>query len=457
MFFAQITAEGIAHQSYLIGSGNEAVVIDPRRDCDIYCETAEQYGMCITRIFETHRNEDYAIGSGELAARTGADIYHGAALPFRYGHPVKDGDRFGVGDLLLTVKETPGHTDESLSFVLAESQTPDMPLMVFTGDLLFAGDTGRTDLGGEGRGREMAGAMYDSIVEKILLLGDAVIVCPAHGAGSVCGGAIRDLPLTTLGYERKTNPRLALDRERFIAGKTGEHHYVPPYFRRMEQGNRDGWDPIHRLPDLTPVKPGDLNKYRAQAVQVVDIRSPSGFAAGHIPGSISIWRDGLPAFMGWFLDYEHQIVLVDDFNVDLDAVKRHFVRLGYDNLTGYLHGGFPAWFKAAGEMASFPALSVQEAARQIVGKSPFLLDVRDRKNRKMHGHIAGDQHVYAGELPHHLDEIPKNRPVFVYCDAGYKGSLAASVLTAHGYRDVSNVLGGFTAWENAGYPVDRSD
>lgn len=456
MLLERIVSEGLAHNSYFIGSGTEAAVIDPRRDCDIYCDLAEHNGLSLTRIFETHRNEDYAVGSCELAARTGAEIFHGTRLPFSYGRPARDGDIFRMGDIRITARETPGHTVESLSFILAEVHTPDLPLMVFTGDLLFSGDTGRTDLGGEGQGRVMAGAMHDSLARAILPLGDSVILCPAHGAGSICGGEIRDLPLTTLGYEKKTNPELSLPREDFIRKKIAEHHYVPPYFRKMEEGNLNGWSSIHRIPDLRTISPAELEKIRGNDTQIVDIRSPTAFAGGHIPGSISLWRDGLPAFMGWVLDYDRPIVIVDDFNLDLDSVKRHFVRLGYDKLSGVLAGGFPAWFKAGGEIASFPAVPVREAARQIEKATPFVLDVRDRKNREKRGHITGDYPIYAGEISRHIGEIPKNRQIFVYCDAGFKSSLAASILRMHGFRDVTSILGGFTAWENAGLPIDRS-
>lgn len=456
MLLEKIVSEGLAHNSYFIGSGTKAAVIDPRRDADIYCSLAEEHGLEITRIFETHRNEDYAIGSSELAARTGAEIYHGEKLPFTYGNPVKDGTRFRFGDLEITARETPGHTIESLSFFLAEIETPDIPFMIFTGDLLFSGDTGRTDLGGSGRGAEMAGAMYDSLANIILPLPDSVILCPGHGAGSVCGGDIRDLPFTTLGYENRTNPELRLSREEFIRKKTGEQHYVPPYFRKMEVGNLNGWKQIGRVPDCNIISLPKLIDLRKDGAQLVDIRSPTAFGGGHIPGSISLWRNGIPAFAGWFLDYTRPIVIVDDFNLVTDDVLRHFVRLGYDNVSGILSGGFASWFRSGNEIGSFPVLSIQEAAREIERTKPFILDVRDEKNRERHGHIPEDLHLYAGEIPDHIAEIPRDRPVFVYCDAGFKSSLVASILKIHGFWDVRSILGGFTAWENAGLPREKS-
>ena len=455
VLFEQIVAEGLAHQSYLIGSGTDAAVIDPRRDCGIYSEIARKGGMTIRHIFETHRHEDFVIGSLELQERCGAEIWHGAALPFSYGKPVHEGDRFTVGSLEVEVLETPGHTEESISLMVRDREVSGEPYMVFCGDTLFAGDIARTDFYGQERKAEMAGKIYDSITGKILTDGDGVIVCPAHGAGSICGGDIADHPLTTVGYERQTNPLIRMGREAFIAMRTAESPYTPPYFRQMERLNQEGAPPLPR--DLFPkfLTIAEVNAYRNAGCQIVDIRAPAGFSAGHIGGSISIWREGLSSFTGWFLDYEKPIVIVDDFNLGLDQVARQFVRLGYDNLAGVLAGGFPAWTKAGKEFATIPTCSVHQLKERLDTESPFLLDVRDSKNWRARGHIHGAHHIYVGDLPDHLREIPVNEPVVIYCDAGFKGSLAASILARNKYRAVTNVLGGMTAWTAAGFPVER--
>jgi len=432
-----------------------AAVIDPRRDCDIYLEIAQQNELVITQIFETHRNEDYTIGSLELKKRCGADIFHGSQLAFAYGKPVYEGDKFTLGSLVLSVLETPGHTEESISLVLWDTEVSDTPYMVFSGDTLFAGDIARTDFFGQERKAEMAKKIYDSITDKILPLGDGVILCPAHGAGSVCGGEIADHPFTTVGYEKMTNPQLASGRESFIVQRVTESPYYPPYFRQMEKYNQDGARILHRLPDLRPLTIPVVNQLRKSGCQIVDIRSPASFGAGHIPGSISIWREGLPTFMGWFLDYQRPVVLVDDFNLDLDRVVRHFIRLGYDTIAGILSGGFPAWTKAAQDIGTVQTCSVQQLKERLEKENPFILDVRDIKNWRAAGHIPGAHHIYIGELPHHLDEIPKNEPIVVYCDAGYKGSLAASILSIHQYPTITNVLGGMTAWKRAGFRIEK--
>jgi len=268
MLFERIVSEGIAHNSYLIGSGGRAAVIDPRRDCDIYLEIARRNELVITHIFETHRNEDYTIGSRELEKRCGAEILHGERMAFAYGKPVKEGDRFILGSLVVSVLETPGHTEESISLVLQDTEVSDQPYMVFSGDTLFAGDIARTDFFGEERKAEMAKKIYESITHKILPLGDGVILCPAHGAGSVCGGEIADHPFTTLGYEKKTNPQLASGLELFISRRVTESPYFPPYFRQMETYNRDGAQILHRLPDLRPAL--DPRSQPAQEIRLPD-------------------------------------------------------------------------------------------------------------------------------------------------------------------------------------------
>lgn len=455
MLFERFISEGLAHISWLIGSGGQAAVIDPRRDCEIYLDAAAEGGVKITGIFETHRHEDFASGSAELAEACGAPVYHGARLPFSFGTPVRDNDRFPFGSLVLTVRETPGHTSESISIVVTRTASPDLPYLVFTGDLLFAGETGRVDLGDPAKTGSRAAEMYDSIAKKILPLGDNTIVCPAHGAGSVCGGEIQDYPLTTIGYERVVNPVFIEDRARFIATKTAEHLYSPPYFRVMERGNLNGWPRRPVQPHPEPALSSGVRDIIASGVQVVDIRSPAAFAGGHIPGSLSIWRDGIPAFAGWFLGYETPILLIDDFNTHLSAVQRDLRRLGYDNPVQYLAGGFIAWAKQGGTVAQCGTCSVVEAARRRETESPFILDVRDIRNRQENGYIAGSRHTFVGEIPGRFAEIPRNRDILVYCDAGYKGSIAASLLLRNGYTRVTNILGGFTAWVNAGFAVER--
>jgi hydroxyacylglutathione hydrolase len=454
VLFERVFSEGLAHNSYIIGDAGKAVVIDPRRDGEIYPDIAARGGCTVTHIFETHRNEDYVIGSLALAERCGAGIFHGAGMDFAYGNAVHDGDSFTIGSLSLQVLTTPGHTEESISLVVRDRKSGDAPWLVFCGDTIFAGDIARTDFFGNDRKEEMAGKIYDSITQKIFPLGDGVILCPAHGAGSICGGEITDHPFTTSGYEKATNPFIRRGKEAFVTARRTESPYDPPYFRTMERYNRDG-APLLRHPVLRPLEVSELERFQKDGCQLVDIRAPGGFAAGHIPGSYSIWRGGISSFAGWFLNYQDPIIIIDDYNQNPEQVTLQLFRMGYDNCTGILAGGITAWYKNAGAISTIRTCSVQELRAHLGCSTPFLLDVRDIRNRRAVGYIRHSHHIYVGELPRHLGEIPANEPVFIYCDAGYKGSLAASILAQHHYRDVTNVLGGMTAWKQAGFPLEH--
>jgi hydroxyacylglutathione hydrolase len=455
MILERIVSDGLSHNSYILISGGGAAVIDPRRDCDIYISIATGHDAVITHIFETHRNEDYVIGSRELSDRCGAEIFHGSKMDFSYGKPVQEGNRFSIGDLELVVLETPGHTMESISIMVIDKAVSDVPYLVFTGDALFAGDTGRTDLFGQELRAKVSGQLHESIYTKILTAGDGAIICPAHGAGSICGSDISDHAYTTVGYEKKTNPLLQIGRDAFVDRKVREHHYIPPYFKKMEELNKNGAPLIHRLPDLKALGNNEIKDYIRKGAQVVDIRSPTSFGGAHIPGSISIWRDGLAAFIGWNLNYSDPIILVDDFNLGLEEISRIFIRMGYDNIFGYLAGGFPAWFREAEESASLDLWTVPDLKETLRDDSLFLLDVRDINNRVRYGHIRESVHIYVGELPERMQEVPRDRQVVVYCDAGYKGSLGASLLQKAGYDRVGNLLGGMGAWMKAAYPVEK--
>jgi hydroxyacylglutathione hydrolase len=454
--FEIVKSEGIAHKSYFIGSNGTAAVIDPRRDCDIYIEIAEQNNMKIGYIFETHRNEDYTIGSVELREIVGADIFHGKGLGFAYGNSVSEGNKFQIGSLVLEIIETPGHTDESISIMVKDRDVSDDVYMIFTGDSLFAGEIGRCDLYGEENKARMAEAMYTSIFKKILPLGDNVIVCPAHGSGSICGAEIREQELTTVGYEKKTNPLLQKDKKGFIKTKVEEKLYTPPYFKKMEKNNLEGPNLICKLPYLKPLNIHEVKELMAREAQVVDVRDPTAFAGGHIPNTLNIWKDGLPAYVGWFLNYEQPIIIVDDNNNQIDEIKRYLIRLGYDSVYGYLSGGFPVWFKGSGDFETVQTWSVHDLLPNMGKESLFLLDVR-KENDWIKEHIDGSHNIYIGILKNNLEKVPKDKHVVVSCDSGYKASIGTSILKMNGYKNVTNVLGSMMSWKKAGYPIVKGN
>jgi hydroxyacylglutathione hydrolase len=455
MILETIKSEGLAHLSYFVGSINEAIVIDPRRDCQVYIDIAQREGMTIKNIFETHRNEDYVIGSLELAHLIRAKIYHGSGLAFKYGEPLRDDQEFYFGKLKLTAIHTPGHTDESISYVLADLDAGEDPIVVFTGDALFIGDVGRTDLYGPKEAPRMAENLYNSIFKKILPLGDGAILCPAHGAGSVCGGAISEREQSTLGLERILNPILQKKKKEFIEFKLSEHHERPTYFRKMEQYNLEGPPILGHLPNPNPLLPKEFQDQIELGAVVVDTRTPPAFGGAHIKGSYSIWLNRLPLYAGWILPYDKPILLVLEDRGNLEPAVRYLIRLGYDRIVGYLHDGVEAWFKKAFPMDHLGLLTVQELKERLdIGEDLVILDVRE-KDKWHAGHIKGALHVYAGHLEQHLDEIPKDRPIVVTCNAGNHASLAASILRREGYREIYNLLGGMTAWQNAGYNITK--
>lgn len=453
MIFERVVTEGLAAYSYVVGDGIKAAVIDPRRDIEVYLEIAEKAGMGIAYVFETHRHEDFISGAPELAARTGARIFHGTGDDFEYGYgePVRDGQRFALGTLVLKALHTPGHTKAHMSYLLYDGETP---WILFSGDALFAGDVGRTDFYGPQALKTMSGLLHDSLMEKVLSLGDGVILCPAHGSGSVCGSGISDRLLTTIGIEKQTNPILGFDKGSFIqaTAKTLER---PPYFRTMERYNAQG-APLLRGGRPIP-KPLSPKKVAAMAggLRIVDTRSELAYAASHIDGAVSIWEKGLPSFAGWFLDYETPIVLVAEEN-RVGAAVRHLTRLGFDgNLAGYLAGGMGAWQMAGLPVRSMPSLSVQDFCKVLdQGEDGIILDVRSLDELETNGKIHGAVHIHLTELPERWRELPDDRPIHVFCGSGLRAMTGASILRNLGLEQAAVVLGGLNGWRSVSCPIE---
>jgi len=453
MFFERVKSPSLAHISYFVGSETEAVVIDPRRDCQVYVEIAKKEGMSIKYIFETHRNEDYVIGSTELQNLTGAKIYHGAKLGFKYGEPLEDGQSFNFGNLKLKAIHTPGHTVEHMSYVLYDVDVEDKPVMVFTGDVLFVGDVGRTDFYEPELHRRNAESLYDSIFKKILPLGDHVIICPGHGAGSVCGGEISAREYSTLGLEKASNPLLQKTREEFVKHKLSEHHEKPPYFKKMEEYNLEGPPVLYNLPNPPSLSPEEFQKKMKADAVVLDTRSPVSFGSAHIEGSYNIMFDALSLYTGWLLDYDTPILLILEDIKYLDEAVRRLVRIGYDKIIGYLQIGIEAWYNAALPVESFNLLTVHRLKKHIDKKDKFtLLDVRG-KDEWEKGHIEQAINIFYGHLNKKYKELTTDNPIIVICNSGKRASFAVSILRKKGFEEVSNVLGGTTAWEKANYPT----
>jgi hydroxyacylglutathione hydrolase len=444
VLFERIESEGLAHYSYLVGDQREAVVIDPRRDCETYVERAYEEGMAIKYILETHRNEDYLIGSLELAQRTDAEIWHAdSQWDYRYGQAVEHGQDWKVGRLRIQSVHSPGHTPGSMSYLLHDPGGD--PWVVFTGDALFAGDVGRVDLLGMDRAEEMAGLLHDTLFGKLLPLGDGVIVCPAHGAGSACGTAIAERVWTTIGLEKKLNPRLQTWEQSEFVSQVAQELERPPYFRQMERLNLEGPPILGPLPVPRPLGAEEFSTVAEEAA-IVDTRLELGFASAHVPESLSIWLGGLASFAGWFLPYDHPLLLVSEEERP-ERATRTLIREGYDDLAGYLAGGMLAWHTAGLESSSVRTMTVQRLCRLLdEGQETAILDVRSAEELETVGRIPGAEHIHITLLPNRLSEVPKDKRVYVFCGSGLRSMMAASLLQRAGWENLTVVLGGFSGW-----------
>jgi len=456
MFIKSIESEGLAHYSYIMGRKTEAVVIDPRRDCGEYIDIASREGCRIRHVLETHRNEDYVIGSLELASRTGARIWHAdSQLEYGYGEPVEDGREWDVGGLKITAIHSPGHTPGSMSYLLRDDSGE--PWVVFTGDALFAGDVGRVDLLGADRIEEMAGMLYETLFEKILPLGDGVIVCPAHGSGSACGSDISGRVWTTIGLEKKLNPKLRHEDRAAFVEEVGREMERPPYFRMMERLNIEGPPLLGPFVPPAPLTPEEFDE-AAGGGFILDTREITSFGAAHIEGSQSIWAGGVPSYAGWLLPYDRPLLLVGPEGDDLEEATRYLVRMGYDDIAGRLAGGIVPWHASGRDGRSIDTATVQELCGLLDGvEDIFVLDVRSEEELDSTGRIPGAVHIHNTLLSGRTGELPKDRRIYIFCGSGLRSMSAASTLEREGWSDLTVVIGGLSAWSSSSCPLDLKE
>jgi hydroxyacylglutathione hydrolase len=456
MLLERIVSAGLAHYSYLVGDKNLAIVVDPRRDVDEYIRMADEAGMRIAFVLETHRNEDYFVGSMELAARTGAEVWHAdGQWDYQYGRAVTAGQRWKVGRLEIEALATPGHTPGSMSYLLRDPSK--IPWMLFCGDALFAGEVGRIDLLGRDLAAENAGLLYESLFSRILPLGDEVILCPAHGSGSVCGESIAERLWTSIGIERKHNARLqAESKEQFVAIILQSQPDRPPYFRRMEKVNLEGRPLLSALSSPRPLDARSfLALFEKQNAQILDTRQELAYAAAHVPGSQSIWLDGLASFAGWFLSYDRPILLVGEGNL-VENISVILLRLGFDNITGFLAGGMLSWHMSGLQSDSIRTQTVQDLCRQLDGgEKVWILDVRFDSELAREGRIEDSQHIPITAILERMDEVPRDREVVIFCGSGMRSMVAASYLKARGWKRLCVILGGMAGWRSIKCPLKR--
>jgi hydroxyacylglutathione hydrolase len=457
MYFEQFYLTCLAHASYMIGSEGEAAVVDPQRDVDIYLKAAEEQNLKIRHIFETHLHADFVSGHKELAARTGAKIYIGAQANAGFPHvPLTDGFEVKMGAVRIRALETPGHTPESVCLAVTDEEKSTQPCAVLTGDTLFIGDVGRPDLSRTHTARQLAGLLYDSLHQKLLALPDAVMVYPAHGAGSLCGRAMRAERSSTIGIERLTNYALQIaSREEFIAQLTTNLPTRPEYFLEDAEINRSGAATLTELPPLRGLSPAEVQTLLQQDANVLDVRAGEVFAAGHVPGSISIALSGqFASWAGGILGIHSKPILIGDADTQIEEARLRLARVGIEDLRGYLAGGVAAWQKAGLRVVKTEQISPQELREKLRSGSLCAADVVDvrREGEWQAGHIAEVECRALDTFPQGLPAIDKERAVAVHCKSGYRSMIACSLLERAGHRKAINVVGGFDAWHAAGLP-----
>jgi hydroxyacylglutathione hydrolase len=456
MFFEQFYLGCLAHASYMLGSEGEAVVVDPQRDVDLYLRAAEEQGLTIRHIFETHLHADFVSGHKELAARTGAQIYFGASAGATFPHvPVRDGFELNFGKARITVLETPGHTPESICLLVTDLvRDANKPWAVLTGDTLFLGDVGRPDLSRTHSPEQLAGMLYDSLHDKLLKLPDEVLVYPAHGAGSLCGRNMRAERSSTVGTERLTNYALQIpSREEFVRQLTSNLPARPDYFLQDAEINREGAPALADLPELRAVSPAELKTMMEEGVIALDIRPGDQFAAGHVPGSVNIALSGqFATWAGTILGLSSQPVLIADTPEQLSEARLRLARVGIEAERGYLEGGTARWKQAGFDLAQLPQITPQQLHQRLSENGMRVLDVR-REPEWMAGHVDGATWWPLDRFRVAPPEVDLNIPLAVHCQSGYRSMIACSLLQRAGFKNVINVSGGFADWQKAQLPV----
>ena len=457
MKIKQFEVAGLAQYSYVLSSEGEAIVIDPMRDFERYTKYAQEQDLTIRFVTETHIHADFVSGASALAEASGAGLVLSSYVqePYIYSmehQALRDGDELRIGKLRLAALHTPGHTPEHLGFVLFDGgRDASEPVAFFSGDFLFVGSLGRPDLLGEDAKQQLANDLYGSLHERIAFLPDGVQVYPGHGAGSLCGSGLSERAESTLGYERRSQPLFKLNREAFVEEILNSVPAMPSYYPRMKQLNSKGASSVAVLPGSTPLSPAELAALLADdAVTVIDFRRREAFGGAHIPGAINIGAgQHLSLWAGWMISPERRLLLVNDSGDDEEA-RRSLVRVGLDRVEGFLHKGMPAWIDAGMEFTRTTQLSVQEVAANRPRAT--ILDVRDNKEW-MAGHIEGAVHISLGELRTRMGDLPKQTSMVAVCGSGYRSSVAASLLEAQGFVNVSSMDGGMTAWKQHRLPA----
>jgi len=472
MFVKRFFEPKLAQTSYMIGCAekHECIVIDPNRDADQYIKAAEEEGARIAHITETHIHADFLSGSRELAARTGGTLYvsdeGGADWKYAFaGEPkvkrIKDGDRIQVGNIILDVLHTPGHTPEHVSFIVTDTAGASEPIAAATGDFIFVGDVGRPDLlekvaNVKGTMEVGAKTLFASL-RKFSSRPDWLQIWPGHGAGSACGKGISAIPQSTLGYERRFNWAFKHDTEAtFVASVLAGQPDPPKYFAEMKRLNKEGPRILHGFKRPECLDFAALERKLHEGAVVVDTRRAVNYGTGFIPGTINIPLNGsFTNWAGWLLPYSADFYLIVDESRPgaIDGAVRDLAMIGLDRLGGYFDVAVVDQWAAAGRrLGTIPQIDASDLKESLAHDAVTLVDVRNTNEWEL-GHIAGARHIPLGHLSDRIGEIPKTKPIVLQCEAGSRSAIGASLLKRHGVEQVINLAGGFNDWLKAQYPT----
>lgn len=448
MIIEQLYTNCLSEAAYFIASDGEAAVVDPLRDVDVYVKKAEELGVKIKYIFETHFHADFVSGHLELSKQTGAPIVYGPNTQTNFDvHVATDGEEFSIGKLKIKVLHTPGHTLESSCYLLTDENGKEH--CIFTGDTLFVGDVGRPDLfSGNMTKQELAGMMYESLNSKIKGLPDDVVVYPAHGPGSSCGKNLGKETFSTIGAQKASNYALQdMTKEKFIAVVTEGLSAPPAYFPVNARINKEGYESMDKVmqTSLTPLTVAELKEKVANEVWILDTRHATEFTQRFIPGSISIGLEGRFAeWAGSLLPFTQPLVLVTEPGKEEETVVR-LARVGFENVQGYLEGGIEAWVNAGEPIDMIIDIEADELAMDLPHDNNLeVVDVR-KETEFDAGHVKGATHAPLDTLmdPFNIALVESDKNLYIHCAGGYRSVIAASLFKRQGYVNLRNVLGGF--------------
>jgi len=457
MFFQHIFESSLAHASYLIGcqAKGVAIVIDPKRDVDTYLAIAEKNNLKITHIAETHIHADYLSGSLELASLTGAQLYlsdeGGPEWQYDFDHiGLKHQDEIKLGNLIFKVLHTPGHTPESISFLLTDTPATSEPVMLFTGDFVFVGDVGRPDLLENAAGligtKEIgAHQMFESL--KIFAnLPEFVQVWPAHGAGSACGKALGAVPSTTIGYEKVRNWALQFGNNEvgFVEELLSGQPEPPKYFAMMKKLNKIKRPLLTSVPNYKELETNEFVSHYQNNVTVIDTRHKIEFAKGFIPNSINIQNNkAFSNWAGWILDYNNPFILIVSKD-QLEDVTRKLMRIGIDQAIGFIT---PETITTLGlPLEKQKIIDFEEMNNALNNPNAQILDVRNENEFKT-AHLPNATHLFVGTLTENLHKIDTNKELYLHCQSGDRATIATSLLYRAGIKKIKNYSGSMKDWK----------